>query len=206
MTNLENKRSNKLKQIPDAQSSRAGCLRLLVLPVFLLVSAVITGCGTSAAPTATPTKTPTLAPSATAEATPLPPPVPTDTLSPTATTAIETSTATPEPTAILPPVATLPPASVATGESITAPTIPPAAVTNPPVPEFAGIAPPVRGGDWDMENGFYVWPSPYENFGGFVANGWASFVEAYEPGADPSSAPRLNENKNEANVYSGQRS
>jgi hypothetical protein len=57
-----------------------------------------------------------------------------------------------------------------------------------------------------MENGFYVWPSPYENFGGFVANGWASFVEAYEPGADPSSAPRLNENKNEANVYSGQRS
>ena len=57
-----------------------------------------------------------------------------------------------------------------------------------------------------MEDGFYVWPSPYENFGGFVANGWASFVAAFESDADPSSAPRLSENKNEANVYSGQRS
>lgn len=57
-----------------------------------------------------------------------------------------------------------------------------------------------------MEAGFYSWPSPYENFGGFTANGWDWFINAYAPDADPPNAPRLNENQNPANVYRGQRS
>jgi hypothetical protein len=74
------------------------------------------------------------------------------------------------------------------------------------VVELAPIAPPLKGGSWDMEEGFYEWPSPYERFGGFVANGWDWFVKAYEPEAVHPNAPRLNENQNPANVYSGGRS
>ncbi len=98
---------------------------------------------------------------------------------------------------VTPPIATPEPPTT----QLPLPTAPPAPISQP-VP----LAPPQRGGSWDMEEGFYSWPSPYENFGGFVANGWASFINAYEPESDPITAPRLNENRNPVNVYSGQHS
>jgi hypothetical protein len=57
-----------------------------------------------------------------------------------------------------------------------------------------------------MNAGFYSWASPYEDFSGFVANGWAPLIKAYDPASNPSSAPRLNENSWDVNVHSGQRS
>lgn len=57
-----------------------------------------------------------------------------------------------------------------------------------------------------MEDGFYVWPNPYESSGGFVAEGWSPFILAYQPDADPPNPPRLNENKAPHNIQSGQRS
>ena len=62
--------------------------------------------------------------------------------------------------------------------------------------------PPRRGGDWDMESGFYQWKSPFEEFVGHVANGWSPLIKAYPPAA----AARFNENKFPPNIHSGQRS
>lgn len=53
-----------------------------------------------------------------------------------------------------------------------------------------------------MEEGFYSWPSPYEGFLAFVANGWQPFLTVYEA----SGPPRLNENKHGPNIHSGSRS
>jgi hypothetical protein len=61
---------------------------------------------------------------------------------------------------------------------------------------------PQRGGSWDMEDGFYKWPSPYEGFTAMVANGWSPLTVIY----DPQAPPRLNENKYLPNIQSGERS
>jgi len=63
--------------------------------------------------------------------------------------------------------------------------------------------PPLEGGSWDMEEGFVPGRSPLgEDCAGWaVATGWNAFVT---PGNPASSC--LNENKNIANVHSGQRS
>lgn len=159
----------------------------------VLIGVLLSGCSVTAPPTPTPTKTPTPVPTATA------------TTSPTAA-GVEVSLPTPAPTAQAPPTATSLPTVAPTRAAVAEP--PPAATEPMPTATdlpaaSADIAPPLRGGDWDMEDGFYVWPSPYENFGGFVANGWAPLVIAYEPDADPPNAPRLNENKNPNYVHSG---
>ncbi|MFN3978779.1 MAG: hypothetical protein ACK4SA_00175 [Caldilinea sp.] len=163
---------------------------------------LLSGCSTSAPPTPTPTKTPTAIPTATELV--LPTPSPTDTPMPSVA---EKSSPTPATVTQAPPTPPPPPPTRAPeigGTEPVAPAPTPTATELPTAPVM--IAPPLRGGDWDMEDGFYVWPSPYENFGGFVANGWAPLVIAYEPNANPPNAPRLNENKNLNNVQNGQRS
>jgi hypothetical protein len=185
-----------------------------VLVISLILPGLLSGgCGRGKPQyTPTPTKTPTPIQAATAALTPtavsvqlalpavvktLPPltqaaatPAPVDTLA---------SETTPEAPAPTPAPQDAAPAST----PVPVDTPPPPTETDTPVPEPGPILPPQRDGSWDMEDGFYVWPSPYENFGGFVANGWASFIRAYEPDADPPNAPRLNENKEPANVQSG---
>ncbi len=170
----------------------------------VLVVLLLGGCSTSAPPTPTPTKTPTTIPTATE---PVPPtPSPTDTPMPSVAeeslpTPVAMTQALPTPPPLPPPPTRAPESG---GPPPVTPEPTPVSTELPAVPVV--IAPPAHGGDWDMEDGFYVWPSPYENFGGFVANGWKPFVIAHEPNADPPNAPRLNENKNLSNVHSGQRS
>lgn len=76
------------------------------------------------------------------------------------------------------------------------------AAARAPQPLPAATQPPRRGGSWDLEEGFYPWPSPHEDFAAFVANGWQPLSKAY----DPAGPPRLNENKYLPNVHSGERS
>ncbi|MEX1019593.1 MAG: hypothetical protein WDZ49_08040, partial [Litorilinea sp.] len=89
---------------------------------------------------------------------------------------------------------------------------PPPAAEAPPAPEPevpaapVAIAPPLEGGEWSMEGGFYPWTSPYEDFVGHIPSGWGALIKAYEPNIDPSNAPRLNENNWGPNVHNGQRS
>ena len=193
------------------------CVGVLMTLGFLVAGLLVAGCGLSApAYTPTPTKTPT----------PLLPPTATEApaaggepaaVTIDASSAPDDGQASPsaepvapsapphEPTSVptlLPPPPT--PAPLATP----APPPPDPTTSDPPASDLpaAPIAPPRRGGDWDMEDGFYVWPSPHENYGGFVANGWAWFIKPYQPDANPPNTPRLNENKAEGNVYSGARS
>ena len=53
-----------------------------------------------------------------------------------------------------------------------------------------------------MEASFHEWTSPFEDFVGHVAVGWAGFITAPNPAA----APRFNENKFPPNIHSGERS
>jgi hypothetical protein len=139
------------------------------------VALVPTGAATAvlpAIPTATPE--PTLPPAATAE---VPAPADTATLAP--------PTPTPAPPVTPPPTATDIPAPIPTR-----------------LPAPVATQPPLQGGSWDLEDGFYAWQSPYEGFTARVANGWQPFAKIY----DPKAPPRLNENKYLPNIHSGERS
>ena len=157
---------------------------------------LLIGCGSrTTTVTPTPTKTslpvvtssPTLQPTATFTATP--PPAASPTLRPPTSTPIPQATPTPtgepeSPTAAPEPPTPPPPTATATE------------VTRPPLA-------PQQGGEWDMEAGFVPGVSPLGEVcpGWTVAVGWRGFVA---PGTPASSC--LNENKNMANVRSGQRS
>jgi len=170
----------------------------LRLPVTLVgaTALLVGGCG-SGVPTVTPTPTktpvPAVAPSPSPEpsATLAPSPTQPDTPSPTAQQT--STTATPATPTYTPQVEPAPATST--------PPPPPATITatalsRPPLP-------PQQGGEWDMEAGFVPGVSPLgEDCPGWhVAVGWSGFVG---PGEHGSSC--LNENKNPANVRSGQRS
>jgi hypothetical protein len=149
----------------------------------------------SATPVARITDTPTPQPTASPvpSATPSPPPLPTETGVPTDTPApLPTDTPLPLPSHTpLPP----PPTRTAPASS-PPPTASATAVSGPPLA-------PQQGGEWDMEAGFVPGISPLgeECPGWAVAVGWLVFLA---PGNPASSC--LNENKNMANVYSGERS
>jgi hypothetical protein len=171
----------------------------LVRALLVLAGALalfLSGCG-SGTPTVTPTPTktpvPAVAPSPSPEpsATLAPSPTQPDTPSPTAQQTSTTATpATPTytPQVEAAPATSTPPPPLAT---ITA-----TALSRPPLP-------PQQGGEWDMEAGFVPGVSPLgEDCPGWhVAVGWTGFAG---PGEHGSSC--LNENKNPANVRSGQRS
>jgi hypothetical protein len=182
--------------------------------LFLLLTS---GAGTRGepVPTPTPTRTPRAVrqtdapvpfsalvalPTATHGSATTPSPVPTTTppatLKPTAApypTATEPPTLTPEPTAR--PAA--PPAPAVTPSVRQASPMP-----SPTQPQTVATEPPRRGGEWDLEGGFYAWDSPHEGFTAFVANGWRPLSKVY----DPAAPPRLNENKWPPNIHSGERS
>ena len=182
-------------------------LRWSVASCLVLLTVALSGCGSQQPiPTPTPTKTPTpllaaVEPPATPAATAMPSETPTATASPTAS---ESS----RPTATEPVATNTPlPSATAVLEAPTAtPQLVPTAVLTPlptaTSPPLAATLPPQRGGSWDMEDGFYAWPSPYEGFTAFVANGWQPFEKVYEA----SGPPRLNENKHGPNIHSGSRS
>jgi hypothetical protein len=128
-----------------------------------------------------------------------------------------------EPSATLAPSPTQPDAPIPTAQPTntvaapatptSAPTVEPAPATTRPLPPPTSTAtaasfgrpplPPQQGGEWDMEAGFVTGVSPLgEDCPGWsIAVGWSGFVA---PGSYGSSC--LNENKNPANVRSGQRS
>lgn len=122
------------------------------------------------------------------------PPPPTDTPPPPTATQ-------PPPTAVDAPA--LPrPTNTVTSPSPAEPTsLPPPTAT--PVPSSRPSLPPRQGGEWDMEAGFVPGVSPLgEDCPGWaVAVGWQAFLA---PGMPASSC--FNENKNPANVKSGERS
>ncbi|MCO5244680.1 MAG: hypothetical protein M9927_12790 [Anaerolineae bacterium] len=182
-------------------------LRLPFASCLVLLALALSGCGSQQPiPTPTPTKTPApllaaVEPSATATATAAPSDTPTATASPT-TAQTSTPTAT-EPLATntpLPPATAVPEAPTATPQPAPAAVVTPLPTATSPLP--AATLPPQRGGTWDMEEGFYPWPSPYEGFTAFVGNGWQPFEKVYEA----SGPPRLNENKHGPNIHSGNRS
>ncbi|MGD8598679.1 MAG: hypothetical protein PVJ26_16785, partial [Anaerolineae bacterium] len=98
----------------------------------------------------------------------------------------------------------LPPTPTPTGvPAATAPAPSPRLPTVTPTTSSQPALPPQQGGEWDMEAGFVPGVSPLgEDCPGWaVAVGWQAFVA---PGTPASSC--LNENKNAANVRSGERS
>jgi hypothetical protein len=147
-----------------------------------------------AIPVSTHSPSPTPLPTATAG----PRAAPTDEMLATAVTHTPTQAATSVPTS----------RPSATPRAVEEPTLqPPAATATPvptqtPVPAPVATLPPLRGGSWDMEEGFYAWQSPFEGFTAQVANGWQPFGKLY----DPQAPPRLNENKYRPNIHSGERS
>jgi hypothetical protein len=168
---------------------------LLLLALTGATALLLSGCR-SDAPMVTPTPTKTPVPSV------MPSPSP----EPTATTApIPTAPAAPNPTSL--PVST----SVAPVTPTTTPLVEPEPATStphPPIPAATATTtqpplPPQQGAEWDMEAGFVPGVSPLGEVcpGWNVAVGWRGFVA---PGIPASSC--LNENKNPANVRSGQRS
>jgi hypothetical protein len=184
----------------------------MLVACVLLAAALASACSPGA-PTATPAPSATRIVLAIRTNTPLPSPTPQPTSSPTPTAAPPTETSAPSPT---PPPATdtpLPPTATATATqpppTATETEPPPTATPAPPRPTATATPqpqpplPPQEGGAWDMEAGFQPGTSPLgENCPGWaVAEGWSAFVA---PGTPASSC--LNENKNAANVHSGQRS
>jgi hypothetical protein len=192
---------------------------LLVAAATLLLLLVSGACTRGEpVPTSTPTRTPRPAPqSVTPVPTSAPVALPTATHGSIATSspvrtatppATLTPTAAPSPTATEPPP--LAPQPTATPSALPAATATPlareAGPTPPPArpaqPQPVATQPPRRGGDWDLEGGFYAWDSLHEGFTAFVANGWRPLSKAY----DSAAPPRLNENKFLPNVHSGERS
>ena len=172
----------------------------IVLAVFaamlLSLGSLLGGCSQArGVPTPTPTKTPRPAlAGGTAVPTVVLPALPSATQSATATQPPDTP-APASPTAAA-PTATATPAPSATSTPEPLPT------STRPRPTAAPTLPPQRGGDWDLEAGFYAWQSPHEGFTAFVANGWQPLSAVH----DPDAPPRLNENKYLPNVRSGERS
>jgi hypothetical protein len=183
----------------------------LLLVCALLAAFLATACSPGI-PAATPIPTATRIVLAISTNTPLPSPSPQPTWAPAPSLMPPTHTSLPSPTPLptetpVPltntPAATLPPPT----EKATEP--PPTSQPSPqrptvtPTPQSRPPLPPQEGGAWDMEAGFQPGVSPLgENCPGWaVAVGWTAFVA---PGTPASSC--LNENKNPANVHSGQRS
>lgn len=184
----------------------AGCL-------FLLLSGVGGCVKPQSTPVPTPTKTPRPVygtaiaiptaflpelPSATPLAVEARPPAATEPASPTDTPAAVVTEPAPTASATLPPSAAPAPSATPLSQQPT-PTLP---ATRLPQPAPAATLPPRRGGNWDLEEGFYAWQSPHEGFTAFVANGWLPLSKVY----DPAAPPRLNENKYVPNIHSGERS
>lgn len=145
--------------------------------------------------TNTPQPTPTLQPSVTLTPSPLPSP-----------TSVQASRSPPTPTEkqIVPSATAAPPLPTSTAAlPATAPPPSPRPPTATPTTHSQPPLPPQQGGEWDMEAGFVAGVSPLgEDCPGWaVAVGWQAFLA---PGTPASSC--LNENKNPANVHSGQRS
>ena len=151
--------------------------------------------------TNTPQPTPTLQPSVTSTSSPAPSP-----MVATASPISPALTDTPAPTVTQPvPSDTplLPPPTSTTTPPVTAPPPSPRPPTATPTARPQQPLAPQQGGEWDMEAGFVPGASPLgEDCPGWaVAVGWEAFLA---PGTPASSC--LNENKNPANVKSGQRS
>ncbi len=179
--------------------------RSLASSILAVVALTVIACGyfplaRQAPATPTPTKTPR--PNATPDPTDTPvtptPPPPTATAAVPPTPTVSPPTDTPAPPT---PTAEPVPADTPVPPPPTDTPAPPSPPTDTPAP--APTLPPVEGGSWDMEEGFVPGSSPLgEDCGGWaVAAGWNAFVT---PGNPASSC--LNENKNTANVRSGQRS
>jgi hypothetical protein len=179
--------------------------RPLVSSILAVVMLTVIACGywplaRQVPPTSTPTKTPRGNDTPHLTDTPVPTILP----SPTVTVA-----ALPTPT--IPPPTDTPAPATPTAEPVPTDTPVPPPPTDTPVPPqpptdtpaLAPTTPPLEGGSWDMEEGFVPGRSPLgEDCSGWaVATGWSVFVT---PGNPASSC--LNENKNPANVRSGQRS
>jgi hypothetical protein len=132
--------------------------------------------------------------------TPEPTPSPTRTPRPTFTSVpVVTPTFTPLPAPTDAPTATAPP------RPTSAPAAPRATATpHPPTPTRAPAAPPqppLNGGTWDFEGGWYNTPSGFEGRVDRVAEGWKFFRRRGQYGQ-----PTFNENKNPVNVHRGIRS
>ena len=184
----------------------------LFLVCALLAVFFVTACSPGA-PAAAPSPTATRIVLAIRTNTPLPSPTTQPSLTLTPTAPLPTDTPIPGPTA---PPSDTPLPSTATATLTPAPTQPPPPTEQPPTstptserptvtptPQSRPPLPPQEGGAWDMEAGFQPGASPLgENCPGWaIAVGWTAFVA---PGTPASSC--LNENKNPANVHSGQRS
>jgi hypothetical protein len=177
--------------------------RPLVSSILAVVVLTVIACGylpraRQAPLTPTPTKTPRAngIPEPTDTSVPPNPPPPTVTVAASPTLTVPPPTDTPVPAT---PTAEPVPTDTPVPPPPTDTPVPPP--TNTPAP--AATMPPLEGGSWDMEEGFVSGSSPLgEDCGGWaVAAGWNAFVT---PGNPASSC--LNENKNIANVRSGQRS
>jgi len=196
-------------------------LMALVVPLAVHCRPLGRTTGQAGLPAATPTPTKTRSlpslPTATLFVQATEPPSPTPSTEPTATLVPSPEVVVPSPTP-LPPTATLQPADTPTSVPPTGPpppdtpTPPPATAevapsplppTPTPAPAVRPPLPPQQGGEWDMEAGFVPGVSPIgEDCPGWaVAQGWQAFLA---PGTPASSC--LNENKNAANVRSGERS
>lgn len=205
----------RLKERASGDRTRRQQRGLLLAALLPLMALLLVRCGLGARDvTPTPTKTrvalslatntpvPTLTwtPAASAEASPIIP-----ALSPSPLPLTDTP---PPPTATQPPpTATEVPTSPPPTNTVTSPT--PIEPTSPPPPTATPVPanrpplPPQKGGEWDMEGGFVPGVSPLgEDCPGWaVAVGWKAFLA---PGMPASSC--FNENKNPANVKSGERS
>jgi hypothetical protein len=179
---------------------RAHVSSILAVVVLTVIACSYLPLARQAPSTPTPTKTPRTNGT----------PDPTDTTVPPIPSPPTVTVAAPPTSTVLPPTDTPAPATP-TAEPIPAETPVPPLPTATPIPlppptdtpAPAPTMPPLEGGSWDMEEGFVPGRSPLgEDCSGWaVATGWSAFVT---PGNPASSC--LNENKNPANVYRGQRS